>query len=228
MTAEELDARLASAARSMEAEAGVHDTMGRAAELAVELIDGCDHAGISVVRRGRTIEVPVATDEEFRKLEELQHTLGEGPCFDALWNTETVISEDLSEDQRWPNWAPRAVAECGAASMLGYQLFSTERTLGSLNIFSKRVRAFDAEAVATGASLAAHVAVALAASQQASHFDSALASRTMIGQAEGILMERFKLTGDEAFAVLRRVSQDSNTRLRDVAIKLVETRQTPG
>lgn len=224
----QLDEKLASAAREMQSETGVHDTMGRAADLAVELIDGCDHAGVSVVKSGRTIETPVATDEVFRKLEQLQHELREGPCFDALWTTETVTSGDLANDQRWPTWAPRAASETGTASMLGFQLFTTARTLGSLNVYSKRSHAFDAAATATGASLAAHVAVALAASQQASQYDSALASRTVIGQAEGIMMERFALSGEQAFAVLRRVSQDTNTRLRDIAAKLVETRQTPG
>lgn len=223
----DLTAWLASAARAMQAEPGVQYTLDRAVGLAVDLIGGCDHAGVSLVHRSGAVEFPVATDGTFSKLEQMEHDLGEGPCLDAMWTTDTVVSPDLAAESRWPTWASRATSEFGVASMLGFQLFINGETLGSLNLYSQQANGFDTDAIATGSGLAAHVAVALAASQAREQFDSALSTRTMIGQAEGVLMERFGITGDQAFAVLRRVSQDTNTKLRDVARHLLDTGQTP-
>ena len=224
----DLHKQLESAARSMQDEADVQDTLDRAAALAPEIVDGCDYAGVTIITRDGEIQTPTASDELHRQTEDLQHALREGPCFDALWTTDTVVSPDLATDDRWPRWAPRAVEELGTASMVCYQLFVTEQSLGSLNLYSRRRNAFDDDAVEAGTHLAAHVAVALAASQESEQLHSALATRTTIGQAEGILMERFDVSADRAFAILRRVSQDSNVKVRDVATRLVQTRKTPG
>jgi len=212
----------------MHGEADVQDTVDRAAALAPGIVDGCDHAGVTIITRDGEIQTQTASDEIHRQVEDLQHALREGPCFDALWTTETVRSPDLAADERWPRWAPRAVRELGTASMVCYQLFVTEKSLGSMNLYSRRRHAFDDDAMDAGAHLAANVAVALAASQESEQLHSALATRTTIGQAEGILVERFDVSADRAFAILRRVSQDSNVKLRDVAARLVQTRRTPG
>lgn len=212
----------------MQDEEDVQDTLDRAAVLAPKIVEGCDHAGVTIITRDGEIQTQTASDEMHRQIEDLQHALREGPCFDALWTTDTITSPDLATDSRWPRWAPRAVEELGTASMVCYQLFVTEESLGSLNLYSSRRHAFDDDAIDTGSHLAAHVAVALASSQESEHLQSALATRTTIGQAEGILMERFDLSADQAFATLRRVSQDSNVKLRDVATELVRTRRTPG
>ena len=110
--------------------------------------------------------------------------------------------------------------------VLSYRLFTTEESLGALNLYSREPEAFDRDDIYNGEALAAHVSVALAASRQAEQLGIAI-TRTVIGQAEGILMERFDISADQAFAVLGRVSSHSKVKLNRVAEQLVRTRETP-
>lgn len=114
------------------------------------------------------------------------------------------------------------------SSMLCFQLFTSEHSYGGLNLYSDRPSGFDDHDVAVGLSLAAHAAVAIATSERIDTLSTALTTRTEIGQAEGILMERFDISADQAFSVLVRVSQDENRRVAQVAADLVRTRHTPG
>jgi transcriptional regulator with GAF, ATPase, and Fis domain len=222
-----LNQQLADAARSLQAETSTQRTLERCVALATELIDGCDYAGVSIVHRKAPIQTPAGTDPLVMRGDELQYALQEGPCLDAIWNAETVHSPDLASEQRWPRWAPQVVAELGVASMLSFQLYTSADTLGALNLYSQTIDAFDEDDFNAGMLLAAQGAVALAESQHVVQLQNAALSRTIIGQAEGILMERFQLTADQAFAVLRRVSQANNTKLHAVAGELVVTREIP-
>ena len=218
--------QLADAARSMQGKSGTQETLDEAVEVATEIIPGCDLAGMSIVHRGG-IDTPAASGEALRRLDELQFELKEGPCFDALRKHEVVLSRDLATDQRWPTWGPRVAQEIGVGSIVSYRLFTTEDTLGAMNLYSLTHDAFDPEDIYNGEALAVHVAVALAAAQNVTHLETAITSRTVIGQAEGILMERFDLSPAQAFAVLRRVSQHQNIKLNRIAEELVLTRETP-
>jgi GAF domain-containing protein len=219
--------RFAEIARSLGAQTSELGTLERALSVAVEVIDGCQHAGISLVVGGRRIETPAATSNVAQRGDELQYELGEGPCLDSIASHETVSSPDLLKETRWPTWAPQVAQELGVRSMLCFQLFTTARSLGALNLYSDSVDAFHSEDQAIGLSLAAHIAVALAASREIDTRDVAMLNRTVIGQAEGILMERYDLTSDKAFSVLKRVSQDTQTKLVLVAAELVRTRRMP-
>jgi AmiR/NasT family two-component response regulator len=106
-------------------------------------------------------------------------------------------------------------------------LFTNADSLGALNLYAPRPRGFDAEARGEGLAFAAQAAVALRSAQTEQHLRAAMATRNLIGQAQGILMERFKLTAEQAFAVLSRISQQSNVKLRDVAQRLIDTGETP-
>lgn len=218
--------QLAEAARSMQGGTSTQQTLDKVVLVATEIIRGCDLVGISVVHPGG-IDTPAGSDDALNRIDELQFELKEGPCFDALHNHETVQTGDLATDERWPRWGPLVAKEIGVVSIVSYRLFTTDDTLGALNLYSRRPDAFDTDDVYNGQALAAHVAVALAASQNAAHLELAIANRTVIGQAEGILMERFGLNAEQAFAVLRRVSQHRNVRLNVVAEELVRTRETP-
>ncbi len=219
-------AQLAEAARSMQGWASTQQTLDRVVSVATDLIHGCDLVGISVVHR-EGIDTPAASDEAVRRVDELQFELREGPCYDALHTQDTVGSRDLTTDERWPRWGPRVVEETGALSIVSYRLFTGEDILGAMNLYSRTPDAFDAADVYAGYALAAHVAVALAASENVENLETAISHRTVIGRAEGILMERFDIPPAQAFAVLRRVSQSRNVRLSRVAEELVRTRQTP-
>jgi transcriptional regulator with GAF, ATPase, and Fis domain len=227
MSLDKLAEELAAAARDLGSE-DVEHTLVKSVALAVDMFDGCDACGVTLVRRGRSLETPVSTGDMLVQGDALQYQLGEGPCMDAVWDQEVVISHDLALEPRWPKWGPRVVDELGARSMMCLQLFIGEQTLGAMNMYSKRPYAFDERDDKTEAqALAAHVAVALGAAQEIENLHTALGNRTVIGQAEGILMERFGITGDRAFQVLRRVSSHTNNKLHSVAVELVETRAVP-
>ena len=173
------------------------------------------------------IDTPAGSGAALRRFDELQFELHEAPCFDALRMHEVVLARDLATDERWPTWGPRAVKEIGVQSIVSYRLFTASGTLGAMNLYSRRVDAFGSDDIANGGALAAHLAVALVEAQNVTHLETAIGVHTDIGQAEGILMERFDLSATQAFAVLRRVSQDRNIKLNRVAADLVRTRETP-
>ncbi|HEX2177678.1 MAG TPA: GAF and ANTAR domain-containing protein [Nocardioidaceae bacterium] len=223
----DLIARFAEAARVLRAEEDVQHTLHKAVTLALDMIPGCDHAGVSLVHRNQGIDTSAATSEDVGRADALQYELGEGPCLRAIWEDHTVASRDVAEDERWPTWGTR-VAQVGMCSVLAFQLFNHRDTLGALNLYSARVDGFTDEDREEGSGLAAHVAVALSASREVENLYVAVSRRTTIGRAEGILMERFDIGAEEAFAVLRRVSQDTNTKLYEVADQLVSSRKTPG
>lgn len=203
------------------------EAMERAVQIATKIIPGCHAAGICVVHRGERIDTHAASDDLVRRIDALQHELSEGPCLDALREDHTVASDDLATDVRWPNWGPQVVEQLGLSSSVSYRLYSTEKDLGALNLYGTDVSAFTAEDIADGLALAAHVGVALAAAQQVEHLELALRRRTVIGQATGVLMERFDLAPDRAFSVLSRLSQQKNVKLRDIAEEIVATRSLP-
>jgi GAF domain-containing protein len=220
--------QLAQAARSMQDKTDTQAMLDEAVQIAIEIIDGCDLAGMSIVNP-RGIDTPAGSGDVVKQLDSLQFELKEGPCFDALHNHEIVLGRDLATDARWPSWGPRVAAELGVGSIASYRLFTADDdTLGAMNLYSLRTDAFDDDDIHNGAALAAHVAVALAEAQNVTHLETAINVRTVIGRAEGILMERFDLSPAQAFAVLRRVSQGRNIKLNRVADELVRTRKTPG
>ena len=118
---------------------------------------------------------------------------------------------------------PARAAEIGAASMLGIQLWVEGDNLAALNLYSRRVDTFDDESEQIGLLFASHAAVAFASVQDMNHMRTALATRDLIGQAKGILMERYQVTGDQAFQMLVKVSNDNNLALRSVAENLAST-----
>ena len=218
--------QLAGAARSMAGKSSTQEMLDEAVLVAVDIIPGCDLAGMSIVNP-HGIDTPAGSGEALKRLDALQFELQEGPCFDALRMHVVVVSRDLATDERWPTWGPRVAEEIGVHSIVSYRLFSGENSLGVMNLYSRTTDAFDAEDIENGGALAAHVAVALAEVQNVKQLETAIDTRTTIGQAEGILMERFDLQPAQAFDVLRRISQARNVKLNRVAEELVRTRVTP-
>ena len=222
----EFDRKLASAARALAEESGTLSTLERAVQVATELIDSCDVAGISVVRDGQ-IDTPAASHEALRRVDELQFELEEGPCRDALKQNEVVLVSDLASDPRWPRWGPQMAEQVGVRSSLSLRLFLEGDDLGALNLYSYQEDAFDQEDLLDGLVLAAHAAVALANTLEQDQLKRALDTRRVIGEATGMLRERFDLSTDQAFGVLKRVSSELNIKLFRVARYLVETGDLP-
>jgi len=222
----EFNRRLAEAARAMSGEEGTTQTLDRAVQFASEIVDHCDFAGISVVRPDG-IETPVATDEALRRVDELQYELGEGPCLDALKHNDVLVVGNLADDSRWPRWGPHISQELGVHSSMSIRLFTSDETLGALNLYALKPDAFGHEDLLEGVALAAQAAVALSASLEEEHLHRAMQTRSTIGEAIGIVRERFGLTSDQAFGVLRRMSSQHNIKLHQVAQTLVETGALP-
>jgi GAF domain-containing protein len=190
--------------------------------LAVAMVPGADEATITMVRGRRHVYSAAATGELARNFDALQNETGQGPCLDAIWHQQTVRVNDLAGDPRWPSIGRRA-AERGIGSMLCLQLFVHEDTLGALDLLAHERSAFTDESEYIGLLVASHAALAVAAAQKLEDVTTALVNRDIIGQAKGILMERFKITADQAFGVLAKVSQDTNRKLSAVAEDLTRT-----
>ncbi|MXP21651.1 ANTAR domain-containing protein [Gordonia sp. HNM0687] len=192
---------------------------------AVDHVPGTDHAGVLLVDpKARAYETIAPTDEIMVHLDRLQQETGQGPCVEAAFEHHMVRVDDIATDPRWPALSARTLAETPARSSLSFQLFTHQAALGALNLFSDKPNAFDEESVEVGLVYATHASLALYRARQQGDFRSALASRDLIGQAKGMLMERFSIDAVAAFELLRRLSQDTNTPLVDVARQVTETK----
>lgn len=219
--------RLADAVRELHAQPDTPHTLERLVAIAPEFFTSCDHVGVSLVENEQ-ISTPVASDERLRELDETQYDLGQGPCRQAILDHETVVVDDLDTDPRWPSWGRAMVDELGIRSSLSFRLFTRpDRTWGALNVYSRTPGAFTHEELEHGRTIAAMATVALARSINDEQLAAAIETRTVIGQAIGMVMERYGLDEDRAFSVLRRISSQENVKLREIARQLVVTRDLP-
>jgi transcriptional regulator with GAF, ATPase, and Fis domain len=204
----------------------VDDTLDGALQLAIRVAP-CDAASLSLHHQGRELQTTAASDPVAERAHELQLELGEGPCVDAVWDHDDVnVVLQVPDDRRWPRWGPHA-AELGLASLIAVRLFTTERSIGVLDLYSYRKRDYDNDDVLAARVIAARVSAAVANARHQANLRQAIDSRNLVGQAQGILMERYALSADAAFAVLRRYSQEQNRKLHTVAQQLIETRRLP-
>lgn len=175
--------------------------MQAGADLAVALTPACDHAGITLVA-GKSIRAGAASDSVVARADEIQHDLAQGPCVDvARWQNRSLYAPDLNSETRWPQWAHQVREELGVQSLLSLLLFTHERSFGALNLYSDHPGAFTADDVAIAENLAAHLAVAVSDGNDIQDRGKSMISRTVIGQAEGILMERYKVGPAEGVRV---------------------------
>lgn len=200
----------------------VDDVLVDVTAAAKELIPGVDIAGVLLVGKGGTHQTLAPTSDVMFKLDELQMTTGEGPCLQAALDEIVIRTDDFRDEPRFPNYAPKVV-ELGLLSALSLKLYTADRTAGALNLFGYEPRPWNSEAETIGMVLAAHAASAILASRESEQLQSALSTRDRIGQAKGIIMERFKIDDVRAFEMLRKLSQDTNTKLVDVAHRVIDT-----
>ena len=199
------------------------------AELSVAAIGGCDSAGVTLRRDGQHLTA-AASDDYTLEIDKIQYETGEGPCVAAMAENRFMQIEAVTKEKRWPDFC-RQAAEKGFKSCLSYPLTKdgTPRTPGTLNIYARTERAFSDSDVTLGYLVASQAAAALhnaevfrASQHLADELQEALKSRDVIGQAKGILIERENLTDAEAFEMLKTLSQTTNTKLRDVAQRVVD------
>jgi transcriptional regulator with GAF, ATPase, and Fis domain len=206
-------------------------TLASVVDLAVATIDGCDYAGLFITD-GDGIETPVHTDPIVLEVDALQQLSEEGPCLDAITQQIMVYAEDLGTDQRWAHFGPEAQS-AGIRSALALPLVDQSRR-GALNLYARYSSAFGVVDRGKAVILTSLATLALSAAhlheneeRRAENLHLALRSRELIGQAEGILMQRERITAAEAFDILRRASQHLNRKLREVAQDLVDTGEGP-
>ena len=219
----DLALRMADLARTAAAPRSVEDVLSDVTAAALELIPGADTAGVLLIGKGGKWESLGNTSELPHLLDELQIKYNQGPCVEAALDDLIVRTEDFRTDTRFPKYSP-AVAELGVRSGVSFKLYTANRTAGALNLFSFQPNAFDGEAETFGTVLASHAAAAILASREGEELQSALSTRDRIGQAKGIIMERYNVDDVRAFEMLRKLSQDSNTRLSDIAERVIATR----
>jgi GAF domain-containing protein len=223
-TLDDLAERLSQTARAMEHEEGSEDTLAHVVRAAIELVPGTSEGSISLVVGRREVQSRASSGDLPTEVDRIQSATGQGPCLDAVFGQRMVSVPDVASDTRWPEFA-RQAAQAGAMSMLSFQLFVEGDNLGALNLYGAAPRAFDADSEHIGLLFAAHAAIAFSGARRQETLEAGLATRDLIGQAKGILMERYSIDADSAFAVLVRVSRTTNRKLRDVAQELVGTRQ---
>lgn len=219
----ELAERMAELARAAAPPRTVADVLNDVTTTARELMPGADTVGILLIGRGGKFESLAGTSELPHTLDEVQMQFSEGPCVEAALNETILRTDDFRTDQRWPLYSAAAV-EHGVLSGLSIKLYTAERTAGALNMFGSKPHAFDAEDEVIGTVLAAHAAAAILASREGEQLKSAMATRDRIGQAKGIIMERYGVDEVRAFEMIKQLSQDSNVKLADVAQRVIDTR----
>ncbi|MBY4013015.1 GAF and ANTAR domain-containing protein [Rhodococcus fascians] len=212
---------IADATRSFFAPSSLEDTLRGVTESARTLIPAVDCADILVAAGHSRYQSHAATSELPVRLDAIQERLDEGPCIDAARSELFVRCNDFRSDSRWPRFGPEAVG-AGVLSSLSFRLYTNEDTIGALNLFALTSDAFSDEDEELGRVLATHAAVALYAANKTEQFKSGLASRDIIGQAKGMLMERYGIDAVQAFDLLSRLSQNENVSVAKLAAELVE------
>jgi GAF domain-containing protein len=195
------------------------DSLETLTAAARDTVPGAEFASITVVNEDGTVETLAPTDPIIAIVDQIQAELKEGPCYDAATEDAVYVAEDLAHDERWPNYGPKAVAH-GIGSQMGVDLHHPGKARAALNLYSKSTWHF-VDAVETAELFASHASLVLGYATANDHFQLALSSRKTIGQALGIVMERYGIDEDRAFQFLIRVSQDSNVKVREVAADIV-------
>ena len=221
-TVDELAETLSALARDWEGKDDAKAVLAAIIAAGVAIVPGADGGSISVVHGRRRVISEAPTSDLAWQVDAIQEEVQQGPCLDAVYVQQTVRVDDLSTEQRWPLFATRA-AETGAASMLALQLYVEGDNLGALNLYSRTPAAFTDESEQIGLLVAAHAAIAYIGVRKETHLAQALIHRDLIGQAKGILSERYQITGERAFLLLTRISQNSNRKLHQVALELVHS-----
>ena len=212
------------AARTINQPRTLDETLQTIVEVARNSVPGFDQVGISTIHKDGRIETRAYEGDLVLRLDEIQYDLREGPCMDTLQGKPVAVAPTLKDDHRWPRYVPEAI-ELGVQSQLAVRLYlDNEGTLGGINLYSTTSAHVSQDAEAIAQLFATHAALALGHAPEREHLNDALQTRKVIGEAIGIVMERYEIGEDRAFAFLVRASSHRNIKLRAVAQELVDRR----
>jgi GAF domain-containing protein len=209
------------AARTLNQPRGLDETLQTIVEVACRSVPGFDQVGIATLPRHGAVQTRTFTGDLVLRLDAMQYALREGPCSSALQGTEAVSVSRLRDERRWPRYVPQALA-LGVRSQMAVKLYLDEDALGGINFYSTECEDVSLDAQALALLFASHAAIALGHARDRENLNEALQTRTVIGEAIGILMERHTMNEDRAFAFLARASSHANIKLRVVAQTLVD------
>lgn len=201
----------------------------RLVDLAVRAIPSCDSAAITQWPLGRSPQSLAASDQTATQWDQLQYDLGEGPCLTAAADNEAVQLLDFANDERWPRFAAEALGRTPLRGVMAFHI-SDDPHRAALNLYSRTTDAFDEDALNLAALFVAHARVLMmhaAVADKNARLENALITSRLIGAAVGILMNAHRITGEEAFDLLRRTSQNLNRKLRDIADDVTQTGTLP-
>ncbi|MEV8378826.1 GAF and ANTAR domain-containing protein [Kribbella sp. NPDC056861] len=199
----------------------VYDTLQGLTAAVVAATPGIDHASISITDKDGKIQTLAPTDDVAVRADELQYELGEGPCLTAVLKEPVVQVDDIRSDPRWPKYGPRVAAEYGIGSQLAFQFHADPHVRGGFNLYSHQPHGIGVDDHRLAVLFANLAAAALGWSRQDETLNEALTTRNTIGQAIGIIVERYQLDPDRAFNFLVRTSQTGNIKLHDVAAGII-------
>ncbi len=202
-------------------------TLDLLVDTAAEHIPGARWTSVTTLRQGR-FSTDAASHDTARRVDAIQYEVGSGPCIDAALEDHVFVTGDLPRDDRWPAFATKAAEESPVRSVFAQRLtlHGHVPAIASLNVYSDAAEAFDEAALGVGLVLATHASLLVTATlerQHARNLERALQSNREIGVAMGILMQRHRITRDQAFHVLRVASQDSNRKLAEIATEVADT-----
>ena len=183
-------------------------------------VPGADAVSITVRRQSSSMDTLAATDPLAERADCLQYQLQEGPCYAAVTDDRFVMVNDLSAATQYPRYAPQAL-ELGIGAQAAVQLLHDGETAG-LNLYARTAGAFDRTTVHMAELFATHAATLLGYAVQVEQLSEALQARTDIGTAVGMVMERYQLDRERAFAFLVRHSNNRNVKLRVLARQLID------
>jgi hypothetical protein len=213
---------LAQAARTINQPRSVEETLEAIAHAARNSIPGFDEVGVSLMHSNGQVETKAATGELVWRLDALQYDMNEGPCVSSLHEEPIIVADHITESQRWPRYISKA-SQMGLKAQMALRLYvDGDGTIGGINLYSTTTTVIEEHAPSLAHVFAAQAAVALGRSQEHHHLNEALRSRQKIGEAIGVLIERYRIDEQAAFNFLARLSQSTNTKLRDVAVRVVD------
>jgi GAF domain-containing protein len=189
----------------------------------VHHVTGSQYAGITLAERSASVNSVAATHRYPAILDAIQNSSGEGPCLAAAWEHHMMHIADLSAERRWLRYRQQALEQTPIRSILSYELFVDGSSVAALSFYAEHPHAFTEESVEIGTVFATHIALAWSMMRRQDQMRSALASRDIIGQAKGVIMERFDIDALEAFHLLTRISQQSNIKLIEIARALIDS-----
>jgi transcriptional regulator with GAF, ATPase, and Fis domain len=218
--AKALHSMIAELAAALADGVAIDDMLTKLTSASLELVSGADCAKISLMDNGQLRSI-AATSQLISSLDDAQQAARHGPCLEAISARNAIRCDDLGTDVRWPRFASHATT-AGLHSVLSTPIDIPGDTGATFSLFGFRAGAFGAESETLGAMLAKHASIALVKQRQEREFKAALATRDVIGQAKGMIMERFGVDATQAFAMLAAISQDTNTPVRDLAARFVD------